>query len=74
MYIMKSYVLEHSFFVGTFKNKRMTDGVVARRFFNVIGGMPFIRFRHLRAMVRKKLDIFISGKVCRNAKAIVLKK
>lgn len=74
MYVVKTYVREHSCFVGTSKNKRVTGSVIARRYFDVINGMPCIRPRHLRALLRKDLGVFISTKVCRNAKAMVLKK
>lgn len=36
--------------------------------------MPFIRPTHLRVIVRKELGVFIPSKVCRNAKAMVMRK
>ncbi|XP_039135770.1 uncharacterized protein LOC120273202 [Dioscorea cayenensis subsp. rotundata] len=74
MHVLKKYIAEHSCLVGTSKNRRVTGKVIANRFFDVINGMPFIKPRHLKAMVRKELGVFISDKVCRNAKAIVLRK
>lgn len=74
MYVLKKYIAEHSCLVGTSKNRRVTGKVIANRFFDVINGMPFIKPRHLKAMVRIELGVFISDKVCRNAKAIVLRK
>lgn len=61
-------------FLGHLKNKRVTRSVIVRRFFDVINGMPFIRPMHLRAMVRKELGVFIYSKICRNAKAMALRK
>lgn len=36
--------------------------------------MPFIRPRHLRSMVKKELGVFVTNKVCINAKGLVVKK
>lgn len=74
VYAKNSYVLEHSCLVGTSKNRRVLGNIVVERFFDVISGMPFIRPRHLKTMVRKELCAFISSKVYRNTKALVLKK
>lgn len=74
VYAKNSYVLEHSCLVGTSKNRRVLGNIVVERFFDVISGMPFIRPRHLKTMVRKELGVFISDKVCRNAKSLVLRK
>lgn len=60
--------------VGTSKNRRVTGNVVAKRFGDEISGMPFIRPRNLKAMVRRELVVFISSKVCRHAKALVRKR
>lgn len=73
MYTVKHYMAEHSCLLRTTNNKRVTARVVARRFEEVISVMPFIKPRHLKAMVRKEIGVFISNKVCRNAKAMVVK-
>lgn len=73
-YVMNHYVLEHSCLVGTSKNRRVIGSVIAIRFGDVISGIPFIRTRHLRAMIRRELGIFVTSKVFRHAKALVLKK
>lgn len=70
---MKHYVAQHSCLVGVTKSKRVTAKVVTNIFSDIIVGMPFIRPRHLKTLVRKNLRVFISSKVCRNAKAMVLK-
>ena len=68
---MKHYVADHSCILGATKNRRVTAHVVARRFGDVLSGMPSIRPRHVKAMVRKEMGMFIINKVCRNAKALV---
>lgn len=55
-------------------NKRVTARVVAKKFGEVISVMPIIKPRHFKAMVKKEMGVFISNKVCRNAKAMVIKK
>lgn len=43
-------------------------------FGEVISFVPFIRPKHLKAMVRKELGVFITNKVWRNTKSLVLRK
>ncbi|XP_039132316.1 uncharacterized protein LOC120269096 [Dioscorea cayenensis subsp. rotundata] len=74
MFVVKHYESEHSCLLGATKNRRVTAPVVAKRFGEIITAMPFIRPRHLRALVRKELGVFITNKVCRNARDLVLKK
>ena len=66
---MKHYVADHSSILGATKNRRVTAYVVAKRFEEVISGMPSIKPRHVKAMVRKEMGVFITNKVYRNAKA-----
>ncbi|KAJ0972130.1 hypothetical protein J5N97_020089 [Dioscorea zingiberensis] len=61
-YVVKSYEATHSCLLGTTTNRRVTAHVVAKWFGEVISGMPFIRPRHLKAMVRRELGVFISSK------------
>ena len=70
MYVVESYVSEHSCLVGASKNGRVIENVLAKRSFDEISGIPFIRRIHLKTMVRKDLGVFISSKVCRNALGI----
>ena len=74
VYVVKHYVAEHSCLLQTTKNRRVTSHVVAKRFGDLISGMPFIRPINLKAMVRRELGVFASNKVCRNAKGLIFKK
>lgn len=71
---MKIYVVDHLCMLGGTKNKRVTAHAVVKRFPEIISGMPTIRPRHLKAMLRKEMGVFITNKVCIFTKAIVLKK
>ena len=68
MYVVKHYVAEHSCLLQTTKNRRVTSHVVAKGFGDLISGMPFMRPINLKAMVRRKLGVFVTNKVCINAK------
>ena len=74
MYKVKHCVAEHSCLLQTTKNRRVTSHVVVKRFGDLIRSMPFIRPINLKAMVRRELGVFVSNKVCKNAKSLVLKK
>ena len=74
MYIVKHYVLNHSCLLETTRNKRVNAHVVVKRFEEVISALTFIMPRHLRAMMRKNLEVFISMKVSKNPKTLVIKK
>lgn len=74
MFIVKHYVPNNSCLLRTTRNRRVTTHVVTKKFCEVISAMPFIRPRHLRAMVRKDLGVFISNNVSRNDKTLVIKK
>lgn len=52
----------------------MIAHAVAKRLGEIISGVVGIRPMHLKATVRKEMGVFITDKVCRNAKAMVLKK
>ena len=64
---MKRYVPNHSCLLGTSQNKRMIAHIIASKFGDVISTMPFIRPRHLKAMVKRELGVFITDKVCKNS-------
>lgn len=72
-YVVKHYMAEHSCILGATKNKRVIAHVVAKNFGEMISAVPFIKPRQLKAMVRKELGVFITNKVCRNAKILVIK-
>ena len=72
MQVVKRYVGEHSCLLGATKIQRATAHLMANRFGEMIGSMPFIKLRHFKVMVIKELGVFISNKVCRNARAFVL--
>lgn len=74
MFVMKNYAPNHSYLLGSTKNRRVTAPLIAKRFGELISAMPFIRARQLRAMVRAQLGVFITSKVCRNGKRLVQKK
>lgn len=74
MFVVKHYASQHSCLLGATKNRRVTAPIVAKMFGEIITAMPFIRPRHLRALMTKKLGVFITNKVCRNARDLVLKK
>ena len=67
MFVVKLYAWQHSCLLEVTKNRRVTAPVVAKRFGEIVTAVPFIRPRHLRALVRKELGVFITNKVCRNA-------
>lgn len=73
-YIVKHYVPNHSCLLGTTKKKKVTTHIIARKFGDVITSMSYIRPSHLKAMVKRELVIFIIDKLCRNSKALVIKK
>lgn len=73
VYAVKHYVVNHSCILGATKNRRVIAHVATRRFGEVISGMPSIRPRHVKALVRNEMGVSITNKVCRNAKALVLK-
>lgn len=74
IYVVKHYVSTHSCLLGVTKNKRVTAQVVVKKFGDVIASMPVIKPRHLKALVRKETGVFVTDKVCKNAKRLVLKK
>ena len=71
-FMIKIYQNEHSC-LSTSKNRRLTTIVIARKYGEVINAMPFIKPRHLRALVRKDLGVIVSPHVCRVAKGEVIK-
>ncbi|KAK6272905.1 hypothetical protein POUND7_009988, partial [Theobroma cacao] len=73
IYMVKTYEFEHSYLLIT-KNKRGTTLVIARKYGEEITAMPFIKPKHLRALVRKDLRVRVSFNVCRAPKLEVIKK
>ncbi|EOY32076.1 Gag-pol polyprotein-like protein [Theobroma cacao] len=73
IYMVKTYEFEHSYLLIT-KNKRGTALVIARKYGEEITAMPFIKPKHLRALVRKDLRVRVSFNVCRAPKLEVIKK
>lgn len=71
-YVVKHYVPNHSCLLGTSTNKRVAAHIIASKFGDVISSMPIIRPSHLKAMAWRELGIFITDKVCRNSKALVV--
>lgn len=63
MFVVKHYVAQHSCIVRVTKNKRVTIKVVAIRFSGIVVGLPFVRPRHLKTMVKKEFGVLISSKV-----------
>ena len=55
------------------RSRRVATYIVPKSYGEVISAMPFIRPKHLRAMVRKDLGVFISNKVNKNTKTLVIK-
>lgn len=74
LYVIKHYVQNHSCTFGTTRNKRVIAPVISRRFGDIIAAMPFIKPRHLKALVRRELGVFIGDKVCRNAKRLAIRR
>lgn len=54
MYVVKHYIAAHSCLLHTIKNRRVTIGVVAKRFGDLISSMPFIKPINLKAIVRRE--------------------
>ncbi|WRX26530.1 hypothetical protein QQP08_019017 [Theobroma cacao] len=73
IYMVKKYEFEHSC-LPTTKNKKVIASMIARKYGEKITTMPFIKPRHLRALVRKDLGVRVSFSVCRVAKLEVIKK
>lgn len=74
IFIVKHYESSHSCLLGTTKNRRVIAPEIAKRFRETLTAMPFIKPRHFRAMVRKEMGAFITKKVCRNARRLLIKK
>lgn len=74
MFVVKHYVSNHSCLLGVTKNRRVTTPLIAKKFGVVINSKLSIKARQLRAMVRAQLGVFVTYKVCRNAKSLVIKK
>lgn len=72
-FTVKHYVSQHTCLLGATRNRRVTAPVVAKRYGELIYGMPFVTPRHLRSLVRKDMGVFITNKVCRNAKGWLLR-
>lgn len=62
---MKHYMSEHLCLCQVIRNKRVMAHVVVKKLGDVIAIMHFIRPHHLKVMVRKKLGLFITNKVCK---------
>ena len=73
MFVIKRYVGEHSCIMKTTWNIRVITYIIAKRFGDVISSTPSFRTNHLKALVRRDLGVFITNKVCMNAKGLVLK-
>lgn len=72
MFVVKHYVAQDSCLLKVTRNKRVIDHFVANMFGEVLRSIPFIKPRYLKAMVWKELGIYITNKVCRNARSLVL--
>ena len=72
--MVKHFMLDHSRIIVVTKNKRVIVHVVAKRLGEMISTMLFIRLRQLKAMLMKELGVFISKKVCRNVKVLLIKR
>ena len=59
-YIVKHYVPNHTCLLETSWNKRVTAHIIASKFGDVISNMPFIRPRHLKAMVKREFGVYIT--------------
>lgn len=63
VYVVKHYVAYHLCILRATKKRRVIAHVVVKRFGKVISGMLSIRPRHVKAMVRKDMGMFITNKV-----------
>lgn len=73
MFVIKHYDGEHSCIMKTTRNRKIIDYIVANRFGDEISSMPSIRTNHLKALARRNLGVFVTNKVCRNARELVFK-
>ena len=48
--------------------------MVVQKFGDVIAGIPVMKPRHLKALVRRELGVFITDKTCKNVRRLVLRK
>ena len=71
-FMVKTYMSEYSCLFAL-KSKRVTTSVIARKYWEEITSMPFIKPRHLRALVRKDLGVMVSHTVCITTKGEVIK-
>lgn len=74
MFVMKYYVSYHSIPLGAVMNRKVIALVIAKRFGKVIIIIPLTRPMQLRTMIKKELLVFITKKVSKNARDLVLKK
>ena len=72
LFIIKYYVAEHSCLLKATRNRRVTANVVVEKFGDMIAAMPILKPRHLKALIRMELGVFISDKVCKNDRCLVL--
>lgn len=74
MLIMKHYVSYHSIPLEAVMNRKVIALIIAKRFGKVIIIIPLTRPMHLRTMIKKELLVFITNKVSKNARDLVLNK
>lgn len=72
LFKVKTYYDEHSC-LPTTKNPRLTSKVIAIKFKDDIVKMPFMKARHIRALVKKKTGVVIDYPKARRAKLRVMK-
>lgn len=52
----------------------MTTNTISRNIGDVINSIPFISPRNVKGMIRRKVGTFVIDKMCKNSKALVVKK
>ena len=71
LYVVKHYRAEHSCLLGATRNKRVSAHVLVKKFGDVIAGILVMKPRHLKALVRRELGVFITDKTCKNVRRLV---
>lgn len=74
LYMVKHYMPGYTCILGATRNRRVSGHVLVEKFGDVIAGIPIINPRHLKVLVKKELVMFITDKICENARCLVSKK
>lgn len=70
--VVRHYQPKHSCLLRSIRIRKITSHVVANMFCETITFVSSIRPKHLKALVRRELGVFITDKVYRNVRRLVI--